>query len=330
MGLLHLKNAKKIADVEIVAAADSSQMLLNKARDLGVKYLYKDFHDFVNSPLNLDAVVISLPNFLHFESIQLFLEKGLDVFVEKPLARNVAESKQIVHLVKKSGRRLMVGHVMRFFDDIEEMKKIVDKGRIGIPQFMTLERVGSGPFSHGVIPSPVPEWWFDSEKVGGGVVIDLGYHLIDLFMFFNGDCKLLYSRLDHKFNLSIEDAAIILLESVESHTKGMLHIGWYEKSVFPKTDFNVTIHGEAGCTSTHDFEPDNPYLHAAKEGMKNMLRKAVGKEIKPLAYAYNFYAYYKELKHFFNCLQTNSEPSVSSIDGLKVAEIIDECYRSAK
>jgi myo-inositol 2-dehydrogenase/D-chiro-inositol 1-dehydrogenase len=328
MGLLHTMNCAHIEGVKVVAAADRSERELKKAKSLGVKSLYNDYTELLRDfGSSLDAVLISLPNFLHFESIQLALEAGVNVFVEKPLANTTKECSEIVKLVNKSGRKLMIGHCERFFDSIEKMKENVDKGYLGNLEAVTLESISSGPFSHGIIPKPVPEWWFDKEKVGGGVLIDIGYHLIDLFRFFAGDCRLLSSHLGYKYNLSIEDSAIAVIQSKDSLTKGIVNVGWYEQISFPQNDFRVILHGDYGNISTRDFEPSNIYAHAMKEAVKNLLRKIARKRIKPLAYANYLEGFTKELKHFFNCLENDLEPSVTAVDGLRTIEVIEEAYR---
>jgi predicted dehydrogenase len=175
----------------------------------------------------------------------------------------------------------------------------------------------------------VPEWWFDPKRSGGGVLLDLGYHMIDLFRFFAGaDSELLFSCFDHKYNLSFEDGAIAILRSSSSSAKGIINVGWYQKSVFPEYNFRVILHGNAGFVSSDDLVPRNIYLHAVKEGTKNLLRKVAGKKIKPLTYSYYYESYYKELQHFMECLKNDSDPCVSATDGLKTVEIIEEAYKT--
>lgn len=330
MGKLHMMNCRHIDDVRVIAVADQSRRALAKAKSIGIKNLYTDYRDLLNDfHSSLDAVIISLPNFLHFESIRMTLEAGLDIFIEKPLANTIRECNQIVRLVEKSGRKLMIGHCVRFYDAVERMKEIIDKGHIGKLEVITLESIAAGPFSHGLIPKPVPEWWFDPEKVGGGALLDIGYHMIDLFRFFAGDCHLLFSHLDHKYNLPLEDSAIAIIQSYDSLVKGIVHVGWYEQTIFPQHDFRVILHGDYGNISTEHFEPNNLYIYAVKEGIKNLLRKITRKKIKPLAYAYYLEGFSKELEHFFNCIENDLEPSVSAVDGLKTIEVIEEAYRRA-
>jgi predicted dehydrogenase len=194
---------------------------------------------------------------------------------------------------------------------------------------VTLENIVSGPFSHGDIPQPVPEWWFDPEKVGGGALLDIGYHLIDLYRFFAGDCHLLSSHLKHKFNLPVEDAAIAVLQSDKLPTTGIVHVGWYQQMISSGTDMRVILHGDYAYISSEQFAPSNIYTYAFKEGIKNVFRKIGGRRIRPLTFSH-YDAYDQELAHFFYCLENDLEPSVSAIDGLRTVEVIEEAYRRDK
>lgn len=325
MGMLHLMNCLKLDGVEVVAAADSSKKNLNKAKALKIKNVYADYHDIFNHPSDLDAVVLSLPNFMHFESIKLALEAGLNVFAEKPLATSVEDCREIVRLVEKSGKQLMVGHAMRFVEALAMMKERLDKGHIGDLEVATIEEIINGPFSHPRVPAPVSDWWFDPKKSGGGALLDVGYHMIDLFRFFAGDAEVEFSYLNYKLNLPVEDGAILVLRSASS-VKGIINVGWYQQTVFPKYNFRTILHGTAGYLSSEDLVPHNLYLHAVKEGSKNILRRLAGRKIRFLYYTYYYESFYKEMVHFFDCIRNDSTPVVSAQDGLKTVEIIQAAY----
>lgn len=330
MGRLHLYNCLHIDGVNVIAASDKSKRLLKKTEELGVKKLYVNYHDMLKDSSNqLDGVIISLPNFLHYESVQAALEAGLDVFIEKPLARTVEECRSIENSVTKSGRKLMVGHCVRFLDAVEKMKDLVDRGSIGSVEVITAEEVLNGPFSHSAVPTPIPEWWFDLEKTGGGVLLDLGYHMIDLFRFFAGEANVIFSQLDHKMNLPMEDSAIVILHSKSSNAKGIINVGWYQKTIFPGFNFRLIVHGNSGFTSTDDYLPRNPYVHAMKEGTKNFLRRITGRKIRPLSYTYYYEQYVKELVSFFECLDKDIDPPITVTDGMRTIEIISDAYRIA-
>jgi predicted dehydrogenase len=329
MGKLHLMNCLHIDGVKVTATADFSEKALGMAKSLGVRSLYTDYHTLLEEEEDLDALIISLPNFLHFESIRLALRRGLNIFTEKPLANTLLECHQIVRSVQKSGVKFMVGHNMRFFQAVEQMKTTVEQGHIGKPEVITIEEVMNGPFHPHVIPSPVPEWWFDPKKTGGGVMLDLGYHLLDLFRFLVGDAEILFSCTEHKYNLPVEDSAILVLDSPESSVKGMINVGWYQISVFPKYNFRLIIHGNSGYLSSEDVAPKSIPMHAVKEGLKNALRRLAGRKIHPLSYTYYYESYYKELEHFFGCIKDDSDPIVSAIDGLETIRLIQEAYENA-
>lgn len=328
MGMLHLMNCLKIDGVNVVACADASKKELNKAKSLGVRKVYEDYHDLLSDSANIDTVVISLPNFMHLESIQLALEAGLNVFAEKPLARNVEECRQIVKSVGKSGRKFMVGHVMRFTEVVERMKGQMNKGIIGEVEVATIEEVINGPFALPRVPSPATDWWFNPEKAGGGALLDVGYHMIDLFRFFAGEADVMFSHLIHRYSLPVEDGAIVILQS-NSTTKGIVNIGWYEQTIFPKYNFRVILHGTSGYLSSDSFVPRNLYSHAVKEGVKNLGRRMVGKKIRFLSYTYWYESFYRELVSFFDCIRHDTEPSVSAMDGLKTVELIQAAYKCA-
>jgi myo-inositol 2-dehydrogenase/D-chiro-inositol 1-dehydrogenase len=326
-GMLHLLNASRIEGIKVLAAADTSKRLLRKAEVMGVKHLYQDYNDLLEHTHNIDAAILSLPNFLHFQSIQSCLELDLNVFAEKPLATSVGECREIVELARKSDRKFMIGHVMRFTEAIDIMKSDLENGLLGSLEVVTLEEIINGPFAHPRIPTPVCDWWFDPKLSGGGALLDVGYHMIDLYRFFAGDGRIVFSSLDHKFNLPVEDGAIVVLKSSDSSTKGIINVGWYQKTTFPKYNFRAILHGAAGFLSSEDLIPHNLYLHAGKVAIKNIFRRVAGRKIRPLYYTYHYESYYKELLHFFDCIRNDVEPSVTAVDGLKTVELIHEAYR---
>lgn len=326
MGMLHLMSCLKVDGVNVVAVADSSKRALRKAEGLGVRRLYTDYHELIGCSSEIDAVVLSLPNFMHFESIRLALESGLNVFAEKPMAITVGDCKEIVRLVSKSGRKLMVGHCMRYLPAIEQMQGKVEDGFIGNLEVATIEEIINGPFAHPRSPAPVSDWWFDPVKSGGGALLDVGYHMIDLFRFFAGDAFVTFASLDHKFNLPVEDAAIVMLQSREGSAKGIINVGWYEKTIFPEYDFRVVLHGSSGYLSSEDIVPRNLYVHAVKSGLKNIFGRVVGRRIRPLAYTYYYEQFFKEMVEFFDCVKNDRDPAVSATDGLRTIELITEAY----
>jgi len=327
MGSLHLKNCQFIDDVKVVAVSDSSKKKLQLANDMGIKRLYNDYTDMLRAD-DVDAVIITLPNFLHLESICATAEAGKDVFAEKPLAGSSIECKKIVDVANKQGVKLMVGHNYRFFDCVEKVKNEFERGALGDVELANLNLVLNGPFASSIEPTPVPEWYFSKEGIGMGC-LDSGYHLIDLFQWFFGDAEILWAHLGYRYHLPYEDSAIVVLRSKNGSTKGVLSVGWFSKAIFPKFDFCMSLHGTAGFISTDNYTPRDLYLHAAKEGMKNILRRFLGIKISPLTYTYYYASYAKELRLFFDCLKNDNAPPISGLVALRTMEKIEEIYRYA-
>jgi len=328
MGKLHLMNCKFIDGVRVTAVADASERNLKWTRLRGIDGIYGDYTELIEKG-NVDAVIITLPHFLHVKSGVLAAENGIDVFMEKPLANTVSEGKTIIDAVNKYGIKFMIGCNCRFIDSIERLKEMYDNGMLGDVEIATLENIGNGPFSPFLEPTPVPDWYFDLDEAGGGAFLDLGYHMIDLFQLFFQDVELEYAQLGNRYNLPYEDSATVILKSNKTSTRGVVNLGWFSRSVFPKFDFRVILHGTTDFASTNNFMP-NIYLNAVKEGVGNVLRRAVGRTIKPLAYTYYYHSYFKELNHFFGCIKNNGVMRISPEEALRTLEIIEDGYNIAK
>lgn len=330
MGLLHLRNARFIEDIRVVAAADKSKKALNEAKGYGVKNLFEDYRELLEVT-ELDAVFIALPNFLHEKSIIDAAEKGLHIFVEKPLARNTSECENIKRAVQRNNVKLAIGHNYRYFDHVQKLKTEFHKGTIGDVEIANLEHFVNGPFAHPLEPVPVHDWWLNPDLSGGGVLLDQGYHLIDLFRWFFPEPEILYARLGYRYSLDLEDSAIVMLKSKRTSTIGIISVGWFQKMVFPQFNFRINLHGTARFLSTDHFAPKNLYLHAARKALKNIVAKIVGKKISPLAYTYYYPSYFKELQNFSQRINSGDDMfDLATVDdGFETIRIVEDSYSFA-
>lgn len=322
MGRMHFKAARYVRDATVVAVADGSQRALDAAGRQGVTALYEDYREMLSSPA-VDAVVITLPNFMHEEAITDAARAGKHILVEKPLARSSEECAHIAEAVDKWGVTAMVGHNYRFFPSVKRLKQEYDSGAIGDTVLSTLELV-SGPLVPSLESRPIPNWYMDSERMGFWL-LDLGYHVIDLFRWFFGDARVVHAYLDRHYGFPHEDSAAILLDS-SSGTKGTVHVGWFSKQIFPTFDFRIILHGTAGFASTDQYTPANLRVHAALEGTKNFMRRITGRRIHPLSYTFYYPSYVEELQGFVDSVRTGSQPPVTIQDGWETVRIIEEVY----
>ena len=330
MGLLHLRNTRFIEGIKVVAAADKSKKGLLEAKRFGIRNLYDDYKELLKLA-DLDAVIISLPNFLHEESVTLAAERGLHIFIEKPLARTVLECENIRRVVERNGVNLAIGHNYRFFDHVQKLRTEFEKGTLGDVEIANFEHFVNGPFAHPLEPVPIQDWWLNPQLSGGGVLLDQGYHLVDLFRWFFPDPQVLYVNLGYRYNLPMEDSAIVTLKSRRTSTRGIISVGWFQKMLFPHFNFRLNLQGTTRLLSTDQFAPKNLYLHAAKEALKNTLRRMAGKKIKPLAYTYYYTSYFRELQHFFEGIKSDAlpKPLAGVVDGLEAIQIIEKSYKFA-
>ncbi|MEM2661269.1 MAG: Gfo/Idh/MocA family oxidoreductase [Nitrososphaeria archaeon] len=311
-GKVHLRNSLHLKGVNVIGVADVSEKALNYAKKMGVKNVYKSYEELLKND-ELDAVVISLPNFLHLESVIKAAEAGKDVFLEKPLARNVKEGEKIVSCVKKNNIKLMVGYDLRFHHITREIYKKLKSGFFGEVQIAEATNVSGGPFSprsDRIGPVPVPSWWFDKELVGGGALLDLGSHMIDLLTWYFGEVDYIKCYFRHTFNMDLEDAATCILK-FRNGPLATVKVGWFSKDHMQ----SIQICGTAKSLSVRLSKP------GVFTKVWSDIRKKIGlRGCDP---------YYLELEHFINCLHKGENPKPSVEDGLETLRIISQGYGSA-
>jgi len=312
IGRVHFRNCSILKNVKVEAVADTSSVSRKVAKSFGVKNIYQDYKDVLEKT-DIDAVIISLPNFLHREAASLAADCGKDMLLEKPIARTVEEGKEILKHAKKNGVKLMMGYHYRFNDLVQKLKHLADEGALGKIQTATAFLVGDRPSQ---------QWWFDPAKSGGGALIDIGCHMIDLMLWFFGEASLVYSRIDFMSPLPTEDYATLMLD-FKNGTKAIVHTGYFSRIV----RYGVTLWGTSSSASSDDFSV-NRISYALKSAPTNLIRKIVRKPIIPLGYLAS--ALFKENQHFVTCVEKNLEPLVTGEDGLRSLEIISKAYELAK
>lgn len=129
--------------------------------------------------LGLDGVVIATPNALHEAQTVAALKRGLAVFCQKPLALNASEAREMVRVAEKADRLLGVDYSYRFTDGARVLKRRVDAGELG--RIFHVELVFHNAYG------PDKPWCWDPRLAGGGALMDLGVHLIDLAFWLLGD-----------------------------------------------------------------------------------------------------------------------------------------------
>ena len=175
----HIRAISKLPQCELVALCDLNEARVKELSEgLGVPYFlnYKD----LPTAVEVDAVILNLPHGLHVSASVFFLETGVHVLVEKPMANTVEECDTMIATAEKTGKKLAIAHVQRFFGVNREVKKIIDSGVLGRLCMYTEQR------SINYFLPTRPAWFTNKKMSGGGIVINYGAHAFDRLFYTTG------------------------------------------------------------------------------------------------------------------------------------------------
>lgn len=224
----HIPAFQQIDGLVIYSVFD---LVEDKAVSLSSKYnipkTYNNYDEFLAS--GIDAVIIATPNFTHAEYSVKALGKGIHVLCEKPVAISVEEIQKVKSEAKKSGCYYMPGFVNRFRYDISKIRECILNKEIG-----EIVSVNCGWLRRSGIPRP-GTWFTNKKNSGGGVLIDLGSHMIDISTMFLG-------------NASLTEVALQTHYSKQEAMKASA--GWFTSNV--KADFCIDVEDTAICDFTYE------------------------------------------------------------------------------
>jgi len=238
MGLSHLAIAKQTPGIEIVAICDTSKPLLRLLDKNTQLKSYSDYKKMIGE-VSLDGIIISVPNAFHFDIAKYCIEKGINIFVEKPLTISYAKSKTLLELVAEHGVKGQVGYVNRFNPIFQRVKQLLDGNVIGEVTTYINRMVG------GVILKESSNGWRNDYSRGGGCLFDYGPHCFDLStFFFVTDVEVRSSVLKKVFSTNVHDIVYATLMH-GNKIAGFNYINWSDGSV-RKASNSIEIMGTKG------------------------------------------------------------------------------------
>ncbi len=176
------------------------------AQRVGVGSVYKDYHDMFEKE-HLDAVWICIPPFAHKDEVVVAAEKNVSVFIEKPIALDIATAKSMVNAIRKYKVKSWVGYHWRQYDGVQRARTILmeEGGRIGLVE----------GYWWGWIPSTIGGWWIRRD-MSGGQVVEQTTHIFDLARFLCGEIETVYTEMDTILHVdipgfTIEDVGVFTL-----------------------------------------------------------------------------------------------------------------------
>jgi len=317
MGRVHLECYEACPNAQVVALCDIDEAKLSKDLEKrpGVKG-FTDYREMLRME-GLEAVSVALPNFLHAPVTLDALNAGKHVLCEKPMAMNAGEARQMKQTAEKLGKILMMHFNMRYMATAATLKPLIDAGVLGEVYHVTTSYTRRDGY-------PRQSGWFGvKSQSGGGPLIDLGVHRIDLALWLIGYptpatvlgsvYDLLAREKQKGGDFDCEDFSAALIRFENGCTMYVV-ASWdgHEQQPFELT---MSIRGNRGAV----FESGGKLtLCRTEHGVPTVsaLEQQQAKE--------------SAQQHFVNCIQEGRQPGPSAEHGVVVMGILDAVYESAR
>ncbi len=306
MGLLHASILNTIPNVDLVALCDKSGLIRKFSEKLFSKI--KIVSDVIElSPFNLDAVYVTTPIPSHyFLAKQLYSNpKPASLFIEKTLASNCKDAQELCSMAKASKAFNMVGYMKRFAVTFRKAKEILNQETIGTVSSFEAHAYSSDFFG-------VDETSTSQKR--GGVLNDLGSHVIDLALWFFGDLQVLPNSKGQKPDF--QNSAHFSLRN-EAEVEGTFDVSWIQEG-YHVPDFGFVIKGSKGKIQVDDDSIElNPNSGRNLQWFRHDLNDNVD-------FLLGAPEYYREDEYFIKSILNRVSPEPSFATASKVDQIIDK------
>jgi predicted dehydrogenase len=321
----HLPAYKALAedDVRVVAVADVRRETAEQAaKKFEVPHLYEDYRELLKRD-DIDAVSVCTPNFMHKQPTIDALEAGKHVLVEKPLAINAAEGREMVAAARRTGRKLQAGLNNRFGSGPQALKRFIEAGELGSVYYarsQALRRRG------------IPSWgvFTQKDKQGGGPLIDIGVHILDLTLWLMGHPKPVAASGQTYTKFGKREGVVGLMGQwdTKSYTVEDFGVG------FVRFENGATLTLESSFAANLEKEIFNCELFGTEGGCSLSPLRLFFERNQTLidatpVFLPQVHTHQAEIKSFVEAIRNDTEPVVTAEQGLMVTEILDAIYRSA-
>lgn len=297
---LHLPALKRLPDLEVVALADPDRTRLDHLADAwGISSRCTDPLALIADP-TVDVLAICAPSDQHTSLALSGLQAGKHILVEKPLALTLGEADQLIAAAHTANRVLMTGHNLRWHPFVTRARSLIESGALG--EIRQIKTVFNTPLLH---RDPVPQWR-QSTATGGGVLLDLAVHHLDLWRFLSGseveslDASIQLDRdIDTAARISAQLANGTHVESQFSH--------------FSPDEHTILIEGTHGRIDLSLYRADGftlrdpngkQRLADALQRITDAFRLRASGGVMPESYRHQWLA-------FVQAIQTQSSPNLS-------------------
>jgi predicted dehydrogenase len=327
IGQLRARALQKLAGAKLVAIADlDQQRAVEVAGPVGAK-VFANAADVFRSE-GIDAIIVSTPPQFHEQAVLAALAAGKHVLCEKPLSNSLESCRRMVEAAQENRKTLATGFNHRYFPAIRFLKRTLADGAIG-----KLDHVRAFAGHEGLSQFRAP-WEYDKAVIGGGALMDVGIHLIDLTAYILGDVREVFGLTSNDvWNLpGSEDNGFALLRNA-SGTVATLHATWAEWKGYR---FYVEAYGDKGMVRAYYAPMMNLLIQKPTPKSKSRRRflfypmnalteKLFGWQSTVVA------TFRHELEDFITLCQGGTAGCIADgTAGLRAVEIADAIYRSSE
>lgn len=315
MGLLHASILNTLPHVELTALCDKGALIRRVCKKVLDKVRVVDDLEKL-SGLDLDVAYVTTPIPSHFIVLDTIYSRRIarNVFVEKTLASSFEEAKKLCELSQKFGDLNMVGYMKRFAVTFGKAKELLEQEALGDVASFDAYAYSSDFF--GVEKSS------GSSGARGGVLRDLGAHVIDLALWLFGDLKVDSAKLDQPVEGGSEDSAQFRANRADG-LEGSFSISWCKEN-YRMPEFGLSIKGSKGIMSVND---DRVELELNDEKTSRWFRHDLNDHVGFLLGAPE---YFRENEYFVNSILEKRSVDPSFRTASKVDCIIDQVKARAE
>ncbi|MDW7996817.1 MAG: Gfo/Idh/MocA family oxidoreductase [Bacteroidota bacterium] len=312
---IHLPLLKRLPGVNLVAVCDrvgSKARLV--AERFGIPYATNRLDDLWHLE-GIDVIDICTTTDVHPEIACAALEHGKHAFVEKPLARTLAEAQHVAEIAARSGRHLMVGMNHRFRPDVTLLRSYVGRGELG-----RIYYIKAGWLQ----PRQKEQRWLTRTDIsGGGVLIDLGIVLLDLvlWMYDFAPVRSVHAALFRHQTRVVEDLAVATLYFANGSI-ATLECSW--SLVRPENLYYCNLFGTRGSGYINPFR-----VVRQTDGGEFLTIHAEGQACLPSAQQYT-HSYVAEWQYFLNMLRGHVPPLSTAQEAVHRMRVLEALYRSGE
>jgi predicted dehydrogenase len=324
---IHLEALRAVPYTEVTAICSATEANARTfAQRHGIPRWFTDYRKMFELS-DLDMVVLGLPNDLHCDAVCAAAAAGKHVVCEKPLCLNLAEADRMIDTCRKARVKLMYAEELCFTPKYVRLKQLVDEGALGRIHLVKQSEKHDGPHA---------PWFWDVQRSGGGVVMDMGCHAIEFFRWLLGGPKggkaavrSVYADMTTHVHgdKTIGDDSSTLILKFDGDVTAIAEESWAKPGGM---DDRAEVYGSEGVAYA-DLLHGNALTTFSKRGYGYAVEKAGGTQgwsFTIYEEAWN-YGFPQEMAHFVGCVRDDRQPLCTGEDGKAVLEVIFAAYASA-